>query len=80
MQTILARRMPDDGLVHYGLSVSDPFSPSLPPVEKITIQGPGQVPTGPGTTATPAKHAEWLDQCRKAGFTVKIEIVTSASP
>jgi hypothetical protein len=71
---ILYHRMPD-GLIRYERA-ANPAS-ELPTTQKLLVVGPGDVPDAPDHTATPVEHNAWLQRCRDAGCTVKVEALTA---
>jgi hypothetical protein len=64
-----------DGLVRYERAAS-PAS-ELPITQRLLVKGPGDVPEAPTHTATPVEHNAWLQRCREAGYTVKVEVLTT---
>jgi hypothetical protein len=70
---ILYHRKPD-GLIYYERDVSRSV---MAITQRLFVDGPDPLPAAPATAATPVVHNAWLQRCRDAGCSVKVETLTN---
>lgn len=64
-----------DGLIRYERAANP--AAGLPTTQRLLVVGPGEVPDAPIPTATAVEHNAWLQRCRDAGCSVKLQVLTA---
>ena len=73
MPTILYHRRPD-GLILYERATSEAGLKVT--TQQLSVVGPDLIPDAPAHAATAVEHNAWLQRCRDAGSTVKVQALT----